>query len=168
MRLMIVDFEFQALEYSRNSSPTPAGRSWSMAASLCLAIRHQGGKEFCRIGFGIIGLEPAGEAPARLPPSSAPRPPVSPARLGRIGLRLGGAKAQRWATTSVLAVASGRSSNSSAIIGGFDPGLAARTRTIGGIDVGGIGDAQHRIVRREKPGSAKCAGFVATSGRSRA
>ena len=64
-------------------------------------------------------------------------------------MRLGGAKAQRCATTSVLAVASGRSANSSSIIGADLTKASGLERgALGAVEMGRMGDAQHRVVRR--------------------
>ena len=60
----------------------------------------------------------------------------------------GAATAQRWAITAVLAIASGRSANSSAIAA---PSLSQASGderdAVGALDIGRIGDAQHRVVR---------------------
>ena len=71
----------------------------------------------------------------------------SPSR-GRIGLRFGAATAQRCAMTAVLAIASGRSANSSAIAAPSLSHASADERdAVGAFDIGRVGDAQHRVVR---------------------
>ena len=49
---------------------------------------------------------------------------------------------------AVLAIASGRSANSAAIVvGGLHPRLGRGAAAVGAVDIGRIGDAQHRVVR---------------------
>ena len=77
------------------------------------------------------------------------------AERGRIGLRLGAATAQRWAITAVLAIASGRSANSSAIAApAFSQASGDEVDAVVALDIGRLGDAQHRIVRGVEAGSA--------------
>ena len=124
------------------------------------------------IGLARIALDaraPRSAAPARRAPSRAARRLRSApsAKAGRIGLRAGGMKAQRWAITSVLSTASGRSRNSSRISRADLKRCSCVTRRRSG--------CRHRSparctaarrAPRYMPSSLKNTSLVATSGRS--
>ena len=66
---------------------------------------------------------------------------------------MGAATAQRWAMTAVLAIASGRSANSSAIAApSLSQASGDEVDAVGAFDIGRIGDAQHGVVRGVEAG----------------
>ena len=76
------------------------------------------------------------------------RPGAAATKRGRIGLRPLGRKAQRLAISMVLASASGRSANSSAICSArLEEVLARQPAPLVLGDVGALRDAQQRVVR---------------------
>ena len=97
----------------------------------------------------VIGGEPLLQAGAGIAAKlRRPRPRDRRRCEGRIGLRFGAANAQRRAITEVFSIASGRSANKRAHVGGgLDPGFGRRADPVVAVDLARLGDAEHGVMR---------------------